>query len=128
MSFPSHPPLWCALEPNRAETRLLLSEPGVGVRLKARLPLWPKQPGAVLDLLDALSRWHGRPLHAVIDADAEDVRLHPERWARALGDAPPGVEVDWLAVPPRQRDRFLASLGDFRSARRALSHAATGVR
>jgi hypothetical protein len=33
----------------------------------------------------------------VLDADAEDVRRHPERWSLLLGDAPErAVRVEWF--------------------------------
>jgi hypothetical protein len=82
-------------------------------------------------LLEALSLWHGRPLHAVLDADAEDVRLYPEKWAVSLGDAPElAVRVEWVSVPAvrRIRDRFLGELGEHRSGESLLAFAATGVR
>jgi hypothetical protein len=121
-------PVWVAFEPDGSETRVLLSVSGHGVTLKGRLPVWPAQPSAIVLLLEALSQWYGRPLHAVIDADAEDVRQFPQRWARALGEPPAHVHVEWLAVPPRRRDDFLAPVGNFSSAQRLLSYAATGRR
>ena len=81
-------------------------------------------------LLEALSLWYGLPLHAVLDADAEDVRHHPDRWSLLLGDAPErSVRVEWVAVPPcRKHDRFLEGMGDFASGRKLTSFAATGQR
>jgi hypothetical protein len=35
-------------------------------------------PRALITLLESLSLWYGCPLHAVLDADAEDVRRYPE--------------------------------------------------
>ncbi len=129
MSSPTLP-LWAALEPMGSQVRLMLAEPMAGTSLKARLPSQPAHDRAVLTLLEALSLWYGLPLHAVIDADAEDVRRHPERWARWLGDPPePHVRVEWMAVPrPRRDDRFLSTMGDFSSARRLVSFTATGQR
>jgi hypothetical protein len=128
MSTSKKKPIWVAIEPQGSQTRILLSVAGEGVKLKARLPVWPAQPGAVVMLLEALAHWYGQPLHAVIDADAEDVRRSPERWARALGDVPEHVHVQWVGVPQRRRDDFLAPLGDCSSAQRLLSYAATGRR
>lgn len=128
MSPSRHSPLWVALEPGSSETRLLVSVSGHGVTLKGRLPVWPAQPGALVLLLEALSGWYGQPLHAVIDADAEDVRRFPQRWARALGELPDNVDVQWVAVPPRRRDDFLAPMGSFTGSQRLLSYAATGRR
>jgi hypothetical protein len=123
-------PLWAALEPVGSHVRLMLAEPMAGTSLKARLPSQPAHDRAVLALLEALSLWYGLPLHAVIDADAEDVRRQPERWARWLGDPPePHVRVEWMAVPRgRKNDRFLSTMGDFASARKLVSFTATGQR
>ncbi len=67
----------------------------------------------------------------MLDADAEDVAHHPERWARLLGELDgEQVRVEWVAYARRagERDRFLGALGEFRSARRLLAVAATGRR
>jgi hypothetical protein len=123
-------PLWMAIEPVGSEVRLMLTAPSERTVLKARLPNPPTHPRAVIALLESLSLWYGRPLRAVIDADAEDVRRHPERWAMLLGDGPElAVAVEWAAVPAaRPRDRFLATMGEFASARKLVSFAATGQR
>lgn len=123
-------PLWITIEPTPSEVRLVLTEPGLGPRLKARLPL-PAQARAVPALLEALSAWCRRPLHAVLDADAEDIRLHPERWALLAGDLPVvEVSVEWSRRLERARrkeaGRYFDELGDFRSARSLLGFAATG--
>jgi hypothetical protein len=123
-------PLWLSIEPEASEVRLLLSEPSAGTALKARLPPVPVDGRALMMLLEALSLWYGLPLHAVLDADAEDVRRHPERWSLLLGDAPErSVRVEWVAVPPcRKHDRFLESMGDFTRGRKLVSFGATGQR
>ncbi len=124
-------PLWITIEPNSTEVRLVLTKPGSGPTLKARLPL-PMQGRAVPLLLESLSIWYQQPLHAVLDADAEDVRLHPERWALLAGDLPvQQVSVEWVRRPraatQKERGRFLQSLGEFRSARQLLGFAVTGL-
>jgi hypothetical protein len=124
-------PLWITIEPNPTEVRLVLTEPGVGPALKARLPL-PAQARAVSLLLESLSTWYQQPLHAVLDADAEDIRLHPERWALLAGDlAVQQVSVQWARRPQaarqKERSRFLQELGEFRSARQLLGFATTGL-
>lgn len=124
-------PLWMSIEPRGHETRLMLSLPGQRPALRARLSSCPSHPRALISFLESMSLWHGRPLHAVIDADAEDVRRDPEKWAVLLGDAPElAVRVEWLSVPATRasRDRFLGTLGDFRSGESLLAFAATGVR
>lgn len=124
-------PIWMSIEPHGPQTRLMLSLPGQRPVLRARLSSSPCHPRALITLLEALSLWHGCPLHAVIDADAADVRRDPEKWALLLGEAPElAVRVEWLSVPVsrRGRDRFLGELGDYRSAESLVAFAATGVR
>jgi hypothetical protein len=48
-------PLWMSIEPMIVETRVMLSVPGVGTALRARLPLLPCQPHALSMLLEGLS-------------------------------------------------------------------------
>jgi hypothetical protein len=122
--------LWMTIEPRETETRLQLSEGGGGLCLRARLPVCPHHHRALAQLLEALVAWYGRPLTAVLDADAQDVAQHPERWARLLGDLDgEGIRVEWVHVPRAafRRDRFMDRLGDFRHARRLATTAATGA-
>ena len=130
MSPPRHSPLWLSLEPGPEQVRLMLTEPFAGPLLKAVLPP-PTDPGATVALLQALSHWHGRPLHVALDADAEDVHHHPERWALLAGDlAPLDLVVQWVRRPSpahlKHRGRFLEELGRFQSARRLVGWTATG--
>jgi len=116
------------IEPRVSEVRLLLTEPSSGPALKACLPLPAADSGCLPLLLEALSAWYAMPLHAVLDADASDVRRHPERWALLAGDLPAHqIGIEWVKRPrERQRHRFLESMGDFRSAKTLLGFAATG--
>jgi hypothetical protein len=118
------------IEPVRSETRLMLTAPSHGTVLKARLPATPSHPRAVMTFLESIALWYGAPLRAVVDADASDVRRHPERWAMLLGDAAASaVHIEWVAVPAsRRKDRFLAPMGDVARARRLVRFAATGQR
>jgi hypothetical protein len=128
----SPPPLWLSLEPRPEHTQLLLSHSGPGTLLKARLAPMPVHAGGMAMLLEALSSWQGVPLCAVVDADAEEVRRCPERWAQMLGEASqsPRVTVEWAF--PKQgtlfRERFFDGLGDFSTSRRLMVKAATGQR
>ena len=108
----------------------MLSLPGQRPVLRARLSSSPHHPRALITFLESMSLWYGRPLHAAIDADAQDVQQYPEKWAELLGDAPElAVHVQWVSVPSStRRDRFLGKLGDFRDAQQLLAFAATGVR
>jgi len=124
-------PLWMAIEPRASEVRLLLTEPSSGPSLKACLPLPPAHSRALLMLLEALSAWYELPLHAVLDADASDVRLHPERWGLLAGELTAHqIGIEWVRRPRpaelRRRRRFLDQMGEFGNARSLLGFAATG--
>jgi hypothetical protein len=124
-------PLWMTIEPQPHEVRLVLTEPSLGPSLKAHLPL-PSEARAVPMLLEALCLWYRRPLRAVLDADAEDVQLHPERWALLAGDLPLlELSVDWVRRrrDPRakERARALESMGDHRRARQILGLSVLGM-
>ncbi len=121
--------LWMAIEPGEQETRLQLSVGGRGVVLRARLPQVPQQQRALALLLEGLASWYGRTLTAVLDADAQDVADHPDRWASLLGELDnERIEIRWVSVPRPafRRDRFLGRLGGFQRSRRVVAFAATG--
>lgn len=126
-------PLWMSIEPVGPEVRILLTAPQEGTVLKARLPCPPASPRAVPGLLEALSCWYGLPLHAVLDADASDVRHQPERWAKLVGDIESfEVSIIWATRPEARelarRRRWLDAMGDFGSGRKLVTFAATGQR
>jgi hypothetical protein len=123
--------LWMTIEPGHDETRLMLTAGGTGPVLRARLPPVPRQAGSLGALLEALSGWYGAPLTAVVDADARESALHPNRWSQLLGEIDSElVQVEWVVAPTTaERDRFLGETGgDFRAARRRLTFAATGIK
>lgn len=70
--------LWMTIEPRGTEMRLQMTEAGRGPVLRARMPLYQAHPQALARLLPALSDWYGRPLAAVLDADAQDVGPAPD--------------------------------------------------
>jgi hypothetical protein len=123
-------PLWMTIEPTGSETRVMLTAPTQGTVLKARLPPNPSHGRAAIALMEALTLWFGTSLHAVVDADASDVRRHPERWSSLLGNVDTiGVQVEWVGLPARRcRDSFLSDLGPMPHARRLARFAATGQR
>jgi len=123
--------LWMTMQPDYDETLLLLTDSQVGAAMRARLPPVPHQAGSLAALLVALSGWYGRPLTVVLDASDPDGVRHPERWRQLLGEIDSEqVKVEWVVVPARsERDPFLSEVqGDFRSARRLATLAATGLR
>lgn len=123
-------PLWLSLEPRLGFTQLVLCGPGVGTQLRARLSPTPALPGALGQLLEGLVAWEGRPLVAVLDADAEDVQRRPETWARLTAEVGqrPDITVEWCSPPAARlgRDRFFDAGGDGASARLLLTNAALG--
>jgi hypothetical protein len=126
-------PLWMSIEPVGSEVRVMLTAPREGTALKALLPCPPASERAVPALLEALSTWYALPLHAVLDADASDVRQHPERWALLVGDLRSfEVSVVWAtrseARQLARRRRFLDPMGSFGSGRRLITFNATGQR
>jgi hypothetical protein len=122
-----------SIEPVGSEVRIMLSAPQDGTTLKALLPCPPASERAVPALLEALSTWYARPLHAVLDADASDVRQHPERWALLVGDLRSfEVSVVWATRPEARelarRRRFLDPMGGFGSGGKLIRFTATGQR
>jgi hypothetical protein len=123
--------LWVTIQPGCDQTHLMLTDGQVGAAMRARLPPVPEQTGSLAALLTALSGWYGRPLTAVVDAGNRDGARHPERWRQLLGEIDSeSIKVEWVVVPTAaERDRFLGEVeGDFRSARRLATFAATGLR
>lgn len=126
-------PLWMSIEPVGSEVRIMLTAPRSGTTLKAVLPCPPASERAVPALLEALSTWYALPLHAVLDADASDVRQFPERWALLVGDLRSfEVSVIWATRPEARalarRRRFLDPVGGFVSGRKLVSFTAIGQR
>ena len=121
-------PLWMSIEPDISGTRIMMTMGGVGTLMRARFPHIPSQPEALGLLLRGIAAWFGEPFCAVLDADAKDVWDHPERWARYLGDLDERVvRVEWRGYSESfRRDPLVGTVGDFRRARRLITHAATG--
>lgn len=123
--------LWLSLQPVPSELRLSLSRACSGTVLRARFPLTPRQPQALVAFVEAISCWFGEPLTAVLDAESEDVRLRPDFWALTLGAVDlPHVRVEWVSLPSRAqcRDRFLGGVPSSRHSGRLISFAAAGQR
>src|SRR5688500_17308552 len=97
---------------------MLIIRSEAGDVLKARLPLNPAHPRALLTLLAGLALWIGAPLSVVVSADA-----HSMDW---LGSGLFGEElfpaesqlVRFSVVHRGSRVQRLRGVGDFRAARR----------
>lgn len=63
--------IWVAIHPDRFGTRLIATEAGGGVLLKARLAPNPWHQRALPSLLEALAFWQKQPVHAVLAVDGE---------------------------------------------------------
>ena len=103
------------------DLKLLVTSPRGDDLLKARLPLRPPHPRALLTLLEGVALLSGEPLYVVISAgNRGDDWLGCETWADDLWPAEsPLVRFDFAVRPPGAR-RTIRGVGDFRSVRRQL--------
>jgi hypothetical protein len=104
------------------DLRLLVTDPQGRDQIKARLPLRPKHPRALLTLLEGVALYSGEPLCAVISAGSRpDDWLGCETWGDDLWPAEsPLVQFDFLTPPPSGPGPTLRGVGDFRAVRRQL--------
>ena len=104
------------------ELKLLATSPEGDALLKARLPLRPPHPRALLTLLEGVALWSGEPLYVVISAgEHRDDWLGCETWADELWPTEsPLVRFDFAIPPPPRPRRTLRGVGDFRAVRRQL--------
>ena len=69
--------------------------------LRAQLPLWPAHPRAMLELLEAISRYCGHPLDAVLSAAASSAPSYERSlWSDDIAWGPRDA-----INSPNQRDR-----------------------
>lgn len=103
------------------DLKLLVTSPQGDDQIKARLPLRPPHPRALLTLLEGVALFSGEPLYVVISAgESRDDWLGCEAWGDDLWPAEsPLVHFDFAIPPPRAR-RTLRGVGDFRGVRRQL--------
>jgi hypothetical protein len=103
------------------DLKLLVTSPQGDDRIKARLPLRPPHPRALLTLLEGVALFSGEPLYVVISAgESREDWLGCEAWGDDLWPAEsPLVHFDFAIPPPRTR-RTLRGVGNFRSVRRQL--------
>ena len=108
--------LTAQIQTTRGEVRLLCTSAEWGDVLKARLPLRPQHPRALLTVLEGLSLWSGTPLSAVIAAE----RGSPSWLDSGLfGDElwPGESQLVRYEVGGQGRPKRLRGLGDFRELR-----------
>ncbi len=103
------------------ELKLLVTSPHGDDLLKARLPVRPPHPRALLTLLEGVALWSGEPVLAVISAGAHrDAWLGSEEWGDELWPTESQLVHFDYATPPTRARRTLAGVGDFREVRRDL--------
>jgi hypothetical protein len=110
--------LTLSMDPQRAETRVMLME-GRNERLRAVLgPLSSVHPRAAATLLEGLALWHQRPLSVVLCADVGEASCVLNLTdGLGLGERNVHYEVELALRDHRRRGRRLAGLGDFRDLR-----------
>jgi hypothetical protein len=103
------------------ELKLLVTSPHGDDLLKARLPVRPPHPRALLTLLEGVALWSGEPVLAVISAGAHrDAWLGSEEWGDDLWPTESQLVHFDYATPPCRARRTLVGVGDFREVRRDL--------
>jgi len=109
--------------PSTRETRILMKDGPDDVLVARLAPVTQAHHRwAAPMLLEALSLWQGRPLCAVLSADAEDYL-----WSLGLSDglglsaSTQHYRVDVVEPRAPRRGRRLGQLGELRDARRQLS-------
>lgn len=114
----------CVVRVRRGECQVLAVRPPGTDLLKARLPLAPPHPRALLTLLEGLALWSGYPLHVAVSVEDPSDTLGSGIFGDELF---PGESqlVHWDLGSPGRRVA-LRGMGDFRALRRkhAKGHAA----
>ena len=106
-----------ALRVTSREASLLVQDEDLGDLMKARLPMPPRHPRALLTFLEGTALWSGQPLGVVLSAADASV---PWLGSGLFGDELwPGESqlVHFTVAAPGCRKR-LSGLGDFRALRR----------
>lgn len=118
--------IWLGLWPNSRATRVLAMRGASETILKGRLPLRPSSTRAVTALLEAIALWEGRPVRAVLVADASSTSSCPTTLYRdtfeLYGARTALYEFEWVShVAARRRDG-LGGMGSFVDLERVLVH------
>jgi hypothetical protein len=105
-----------SLRVTTAEVTLLVKDHETGDRLKARLPLRPRHPRALLTLLEGVALWQGQGLRVVLSAAGPSAPWHG---SDLFGDElwPGESQLVSFAIAHRGRRRRLVGVGDFRALR-----------
>jgi hypothetical protein len=113
--------LWSTTLRIGKDVKLLVTSPEGDDLIKARLPIRPPHPRALLTMLEGIALYSGEPLYVVISAGAhQDDWLGAEQWCEDLWPAESQlVQFDFALPAPRVRRR-LRGVGDFRDVRQQL--------
>jgi hypothetical protein len=99
------------------DAKLLVTTTELGDVLKARLPLMPAHPRALLTLLEGLALWQGQPLSTALSVPARSLPfLDSALWGDDLWPAESPL-VSFNIVGPARRVARLKGVGDFRALR-----------
>ncbi len=113
------PPWPTRLRSGAKELTLLVTSPHGDDLLKARLPVRPPHPRALLTLLEGVALWSGEPVFAVISAGRHrDDWLGSDVWGDELWPFESQLVQFDVATPPPRAGRGLVAIGDFRAVRR----------
>ena len=100
------------------DVRLLITEPEAGDLVKARLPIAPRHPRALLTMLEGLALWRGHPLGVVISAtDSSRGWLGSGLFGDELWPGESSLVRFEVGVRARREGRRLRGVGDFRALR-----------
>jgi hypothetical protein len=113
--------LWWTTLRIGADMKLLVTCPEGNDLIKARLPIHPPHPRALLTMLEGIALFSGEPICAVVSASAHrEEWLHSEQWCNDLWPPEsPLVRFDFAHPAPRACRR-LRGVADFRDVRRQL--------
>ena len=112
--------LWPTTLRIERDIRLLVRNPQGNDLIKARLPLRPAHPRALVTILEGIALFAGTPVRAVISAGSRDAGLEFEQWCDDLWPAEsPLVQFEFALSVHRARHR-VHDAADVRGARRQL--------
>lgn len=103
------------------DLKLLVTDPAGNDLIKARLPVRPPHPRALLTMLEGVALWSNQPVCAVISAgNHRDAWLGSEAWGDNLWPAESLLVHFDFAIPRARGRRRLHGVGDFRDVRQQL--------
>ena len=113
--------LWSVTLRLGKDLKLLVTSPEGDDLIKARIPLRPPHPRALLTMLEGIALFSGEPIDVATSAGSHQNDWgDSEQWCNDLWPAEsPLVHFDFALPLPRARRR-LGGVGDFRDVRRQI--------